>query len=100
MIEVNVAFAIVVGGLYLARWWRLTSDASRSITGAAGGFHGRTVTIVNVGSFNIVLEHSDAGSAVGNRFINSTGLDITLVPFESADLLYDATSLVWWVSKR
>jgi len=34
---------------------RLSSDASRTITGLAGGETGRNLCIINVGSFDIVL---------------------------------------------
>ena len=46
----------------------LNTDASRNITGLAGGPDGRTVFIHNVGSFSIILKDESASSTAANRF--------------------------------
>lgn len=72
---------------------RLSSDASRTITGIAGGTTGRLLIISNVGSFNIVFNNEDAASVVGNRFALTR--NITLFPNETIYLLYDVTATRW-----
>ena len=47
---------------------QLSSDASRSISGLAGGAEGRVVSIINVGSQPITLLDESASSAAANRF--------------------------------
>jgi hypothetical protein len=64
---------------------RLTSDASRNITGIVGRDNGGLLRIVNVGANPIVLQNENAGSVATNRL--SLGADITLVANESFKLL-------------
>jgi len=81
-------------GLSTASTLRLSTDASRNITGLQGGSDGRIVNIVNVGSFNIVLKDDDGStSTAGNRFALSG--DITLAPDDGVILQYDSTSSRW-----
>ena len=88
---------------------RMSTDASRNITGMQNAvndaFSGRQADgevhhMVNVGSFDLVLKHQDAGSVAANRFLNSTGADITLTPNQAADIIYDATTARWRVYKK
>jgi hypothetical protein len=82
---------------------RLNTDVSRSITGLVFStiqVDGQTHVIVNVGSADIVLKHQDASSTAGNRFLNSSGADITLTANQIADVWYDATTARWRVTKR
>jgi photosystem II stability/assembly factor-like uncharacterized protein len=72
---------------------RLTSDASRTITGLAGGADGRVVTILNVGSNPIVLANQNTSSDTANRF--AIGTNLTIGADQSASLIYDATSQRW-----
>jgi len=75
--------------------FRLSSDASRDITGLAGGADGRMVLLVNAGSNLIQLDRNDAASAEANRFIFDSngqcnlGAEMTLVGW------YDNTSQKW-----
>jgi hypothetical protein len=81
---------------------RLSSDASRSITGltfATAQVNGQQTLLVNVGAQNIVLVNESASSTAGNRFHNTTGADITLEPDKQARLWYDATTARWRVTK-
>lgn len=71
---------------------RLSTDASRNITGLVG-FAGQKLLIFNVGSFDIVLTNEDAASSAGNRF--SFGASITLNANEGIVLWYDTTSARW-----
>lgn len=80
-------------GLATANTLRLSSDASRNITGLAGGTDGRLLLIHNVGAQNIVLKDEDAASTAANRFA-LTG-DFTLLPDAVCLLQYDSTSSRW-----
>lgn len=80
-------------GFSTATTLRLNTDASRNITGLAGGTGGRVIVIHNVGSFNIVLTNQDAASTAANRFL--FGGDVTLAADTSITLRYDTTSSRW-----
>jgi hypothetical protein len=80
-------------GLATAYVLRLSSDATRTITGLAGGADGRELILVNVGSQNIVLADEHASSTAANRFALDTSL--TLGADTAARLLYDSTSTRW-----
>jgi hypothetical protein len=89
-----------------AVFYRLSSDASRNITGfsigqadAVASGSGAVVEFWNVGSNDIVLKHEDANSTAGNRFLNNTAADITLAAGEQASLTYDTTTGRWRVRK-
>lgn len=79
---------------------RVSSDASRDITGVVAGVSGQRRQWVNVGAQNVVLKHANGGSAAANQFLNATAADITLAPNEAADTWYDATSTVWRAYKK
>jgi len=74
---------------------RANTDASRNITGLAGGAVGRLMLFTNVGSFDIVLMDQDTASTAGNRFLFAGGGDRTLTPNESVLLRYDGTTQRW-----
>lgn len=72
---------------------RLSTDASRNITGLANGVGGRLVLVDNVGSFPIVLKDDDAASTAANRF--ALDADYTIAATTSVLLRYDATASRW-----
>jgi hypothetical protein len=72
---------------------RLSSDASRDITGIAGGSEGREVVLFNVGSQNVVLKNASGSSAAANQF--SIGADFTLTASASCVIWYDAVTFTW-----
>lgn len=80
-------------GFSTASVLRLNTDASRNITGLAGGSDGRTVFIHNVGSFSIILKDESASSTAANRFALTS--DMTLAADAAILLQYDATSSRW-----
>jgi hypothetical protein len=80
-------------GLSVASVLRLASNATRNITGLAGGADGRMIALVNVGANNIVLKDASAASSAANRF--AFGADVTLEAKQSAVLWYDATDARW-----
>jgi len=80
-------------GLSTASIIRVSSDASRTITGFlstsfASPFDRKL--LVNTGSNPIVLAHENAGSAAIDRIIVPGAVNLTLQPNESAELWYDA----------
>lgn len=75
---------------------RISSDASRNLTGITGGAAGRRLTLINIGAQNIVVVN-DATSTAANRFLTGTGADITMVPLDIVELKYDGTSTRWRV---
>lgn len=83
------------------KYVRLSSDASRNVTGLKftdASVDGEEHYLINVGAFDIVLKHQDTNSTAGNRFINSTGADITLAPNKMAYIVYDGVDSRWRVS--
>jgi len=72
---------------------RISTDASRDITGLAGGSDGRLIYIYNAGSQNAVLKNASVSSAAANRF--AFGADLTLTPNQGASLIYDAATALW-----
>jgi len=83
----------------LARYYRLSSDASRTITGlSVGQVDGQECEVWNVGAQNIVLAH-DTTSTAANRFLCTGAANITLAADEVALLRYDATTQRWRTRK-
>jgi hypothetical protein len=84
-------------GLSTATTLRLSSDASRNITGisASGVVGGQILLIHNVGSFNIVLQHQNASSSAANRFAFEGAADDTVQPNGLRILAYDLTTARW-----
>jgi len=77
---------------------RLTSDASRTITGLASGEAGRFLCVINVGSFDIVLANQSGSSTAGNRIITGTGANLTVTSDDIVKLYYDDTTERWRVT--
>lgn len=80
-------------GFSTASVLRLSTDASRDITGLAGGADGRVIYLYNVGSQNVVLKNESGSSTAANRF--GFGADLTLTPSQGASIIYDSTSSRW-----
>ncbi len=79
-------------GLATASVLRLSSDASRDITGIAA-LTSRVLLLYNVGAQNIVLKDSSGSSAAANQFA-LTG-DRTLAADDGVLIWYDPTSTKW-----
>lgn len=80
--------------------FRLSSDASRNITGLAGGSGGRMIAIANIGAQNIVLQNANTGSAEANRILTGTGADVTLGADDVVWLFYDSYTQRWRLFKN
>src|ERR1700754_611703 len=72
---------------------QLSSDASRNITGLAGGADGRVVSLINIGGQPIVLSDESTSSSAANRFTLGAGL--TVAAKQAAMLRYDGTAARW-----
>lgn len=70
---------------------RLSSDASRNITGLTGGADGRILTVHNVGAFPIVFVYESGSSTAANRF----AFPCQLGGGQSLMMQYDSTSARW-----
>lgn len=82
---------------------RLSSDASRDITGVVAPVPASCASIVcliNVGSNNIVLKNQDANSSAANRFLMEDGADLTLTADDFCWAVYDYTTTRWRVEKK
>lgn len=77
--------------------WRLTSDATRTITGIAAGYAQQRLLLLNVGSFQIVLANDSASSLIGNRILTGVGAALTIAPDQAVAVVYDLTSARWRV---
>jgi hypothetical protein len=76
---------------------RLSTDASRDLTGITNGRKGRAMRLFNVGSFDLVLKN-DVTSTAANRFL--LGADLTIGTNEGVVLWYDTTSSRWRCASR
>lgn len=82
-------------GLSTAAVLRLSTDGTfRKITGLAGGASKRTITLLNVGSYTILLKNESAASSASNRFAFD-GDDVFIFPGEGLQLYYDNPSSRW-----
>ena len=75
--------------------FRISTDASRNITGIAGGWDGRKIKIINVGSFQLNLVHQSGSSDAANRIIMDSSLDANIAANSVVDLIYDGTTSRW-----
>jgi len=72
---------------------QLSSDASRNVTGLAGGAEGRVVSLINIGSQPIVLADESASSSAANRF--ALGTNLAVAAKQAAMLRYDGAAARW-----
>lgn len=72
---------------------RLSSDASRTITGLKAYGDSKLAIVQNVGAQNIVLGNASTSSAAANRFAFSRS--ITLTPGQLIHLYYDCIQQRW-----
>lgn len=75
---------------------RVSTDASRNLTGITAGTDGQLMLLQNVGAFDLVLKH-DVTSTAANRFYGPNAADFTVRGKGSAWLCYDGTLARWLV---
>lgn len=83
-------------GLSTARCIRLSTDASRNLTGIVAQAGGREIILSNIGTQDCVLVH-DATSTAANRFLCPGSANFTLNTNDSVIIRYDSTSSRWRV---
>ncbi len=76
---------------------RLTTDATRTVTGFQKGRRGRYLTVINVGTNILNLAH-ETGSAAANRISVPGGSSLQLSANRSAVLWYDDVTDRWRVT--
>lgn len=81
-------------GLSTADVIRISTDATRNLTGIVAAEVSRRLVLENVGTENLVLVH-DATSTAANRFLAPNSENLTLGPNASVELVYDLTSERW-----
>lgn len=74
---------------------RLSSDASRTITGLSGGETNRFLYLLNVDANDIILANQSASSSAANRIITGTGANLTMEADDISFLYYDSTTTRW-----
>ena len=85
-------------GLSSASVLNLSSDATRSVSGLAGGAEGRVVAFLNTGSQPIILLSESGPSSASNRF--ALGADLAIAAKQTAILRYDGTASRWYALTR
>lgn len=75
---------------------RVSTDASRNLSGITNGADGRILFLMNVGANPLVLLH-DQLSTAANRFLCPSGVSFTLPANGGIQLVYDAGSSRWRV---
>jgi hypothetical protein len=81
-------------GVGLEQEW--SSDASRNVTGMLAGQDGEIRWVYNVGAQDIVLQHENASSSAANRWLTSTGADVTLAAGGVARARYRGGAVTRW----
>lgn len=84
-------------GLSTCQLLRLSSDASRDITGIAALSVTRTMVLMNVGAQNIVLKNQSASSSAANQIACPGLADFTVNVGDAVTMLYDTTASLWRV---
>lgn len=85
-------------GIASASIVNLSSDASRSVSGLAGGAEGRVVGLLNTGTQPIALLNESASSTAANRFALSG--DVAIAAKQAALLRYDGAASRWRALSR
>ncbi|MEI6346333.1 MAG: hypothetical protein WCP69_00175 [Bacteroidota bacterium] len=74
---------------------RLSSDASHEVSGILEEFDGKMLIITNIGANDIVFKNDNVNGGITNRFLFSTGADITLSSNHTITIIYDFYSKKW-----
>ena len=74
---------------------RLSSDASRNITGLGRDGSSHLKWLVNVGAQDIVLVHNSGSSAANKRLQLPGGANVTVTPGHSVMIYYDGVQDMW-----
>lgn len=75
--------------------FRISSDATRLITGLLAGIDGEIKTFINVGSNEVEFPHQSGSSDAANRLLNATAAPLLIDPNEQVTYWYDITTARW-----
>ena len=85
-------------GLAFCNVLRVNGSASLKLTGLAGGYDGRRVTIVNQATdYLLWLENQNTASSAANRFKLPQGFPAFLMPGDTITVQYNGTDSRWQV---
>ena len=76
-------------------FFRLSTDADRTITGFAGGASGRQMIIVQTSAFYLTLSNQSGSSTAANRIATVDGKNLILAQNEMAAMIWDVTTSRW-----
>ncbi len=80
-------------------YWEWNGASALTLSGITGGSDGRLLYIQNVTPAQYMwLKSNDSGSTAANRFNTESTNGQYLGPFGTAIAIYDATSLLWFVT--
>lgn len=74
---------------------RMSSTLGINITGLQGGKKGRSLRVLNVGSFSITFKYENASSDAANRIHTNTAGDLVVVADGWGEFYYDSTISRW-----
>jgi parallel beta-helix repeat protein len=74
---------------------RLSTDATRSLTGMARGFDGMLRRILNVGAQTLDIPNESGSSTAANRFVTGTGGTRSVAAGAAVDAIYDGGTSRW-----
>jgi hypothetical protein len=77
---------------------KLTGSTATTIHGAAAGVDGQILTLHNGSSAAATVKHQSGTATAADRFLTSTGADVTVAANSSAEFVYD-TGQSRWVTK-
>ncbi len=72
-------------------------SAAFTISGLAGGYDGKIVTLYNSTAQNMTIANASASSSAANRILTLTGANITTTGTGTVTLQYDGASSTWIV---
>lgn len=75
-----------------------SQTAAFTITGLAGGYSGKMLTIYNSSGKTMILKNESTSSSASNRIVNSTGTSLYIDDKGSVTLLYSGTDSRWIVT--
>lgn len=76
-------------------FFRLSTDADRTITGFAGGASGRQMIVLQTSAFYLTLSNQSGSSTAANRIATVDGKNLILAQNEMAAMIWDVTTSRW-----
>ena len=79
--------------------YRVNATTDIDVTGFAAGADDHRMLLFNSSTVNknVKLKHNNTNSAVGNRILGTGQSDLTILPYMSVMIRYDATLAAWHI---